>query len=298
MGRGLAVDATQAASCRAALKGHGVAVHCAGPFNRLDGSLLDACLDEGCHYADITDDRGYAALVRRYDERFRGRGLTAVYGCSSLPGISGVLALHAREGTAKPVDRVRVTLFIGNNNPKGEAAVRSLLAGLGRPITAPQGVLRGFRDREVVPLPAPFGRRGVFNFDAPEYDLFPALLGARAVSVKVGFELRPATYAFALLALFARTTGAYGPSARRAGPAAAAPWLLGRGGPVGTSSDGRIGPARGARGPAPRPADGRPAVRPDGPRPEQGPCHLTGCRHRLRVPRGRAASGRPGRRRI
>lgn len=199
--RGLAVDATQAASCRAALRGHGVAVHCAGPFNRLDGSLLEACLDEDCHYADITDARGYAALVRRHDERFRRRGLTAVYGCSSLPGISGALALQARKGTAGPVDRARVTLFIGNDNPKGEAAVRSLLAGLGKPIAAPQGVLRGFRDREVVPLPAPFGRRGVFNFDAPEYDLFPSLLGARAVSVKVGFELRPATYAFALLAL-------------------------------------------------------------------------------------------------
>jgi hypothetical protein len=53
----------------------------------------------------------------------------------------------------------------------------------------------------VVPLPQPFGRRAVFNFDSPEYDLFPALLGVRAVSVKVGFELRLATYGFALLAL-------------------------------------------------------------------------------------------------
>jgi hypothetical protein len=94
-----------------------------------------------------------------------------------------------------------VTLYIGNSNPKGRAAVEALLRGLGRPIQAPQGILQGFRDREVVPLPEPFGPRGVFNFNSPEYDLFPALLGVTAVTVKVGFELRLATYALALLAV-------------------------------------------------------------------------------------------------
>lgn len=205
--RSAAVDATRADTCRAALRDHGVAVNCAGPFNQLDASLLEACLDSGCHYADITDDRGYAALVRRVGERFRARGLAAVYGCSSLPGVSGALALMAREGTTAAVERARVTLFIGNRNPKGQAAVRSLLSGLGQGIAAPQGTLRGFHDREVVPLPPPFGRRGVFNFESPEYDLFPALLGTSAVSVKVGFELRSATYLFAVLARIGRGYG-------------------------------------------------------------------------------------------
>jgi hypothetical protein len=110
------------------------------------------------------------------------------------------LALKAAQNCPRPIERVRVTLFIGNKNPKGLAAVGSLVAGLGRPIGTPQGTRRGFRDREVVELPPPFGRRAVFNFDSPEYDLFPDLLGAKAVSVKVGFELTPGTYLFALLA--------------------------------------------------------------------------------------------------
>jgi hypothetical protein len=192
---------TDADSCFRALAGHAVAVNCAGPFQTLDPTLLELCLKADCHYVDITDDRGYARLVRSQDARFRERGLAAVYGCSSLPGISGALALVAREGAKEAVERGRVTLFIGNNNPKGSAAVGSLLAGLGRPIAAPQGQLRGFRDREVVQLPLPFGRRGVFNFDSPDYDLLPELLGAPRFAVKVGFELRLATYLFALLAL-------------------------------------------------------------------------------------------------
>lgn len=203
-----AVDVTQLDSCRAALAGGPIAVNCAGPFNVLGPALLEACLVEGCHYVDIADDRRYAGLVRSYHDRFAERRLAAVYGCSSLPGISGALAQHAaRDETEQPV-RARVTLFIGNNNPKGEAAVRSLLAGLGQPIAAPQGLLHGFREREVVPLPSPFGRRGVFSFESPEYDLFPKLLGVQSVAVKVGFELRLATYSLASLAFLGWKFGA------------------------------------------------------------------------------------------
>jgi hypothetical protein len=177
-----------------------VAVNCAGPFDRFDATLLQACVDVGCHYADIADNRAYAALIRGQAERFRQRGLAAVYGCSSLPALSGALSLRALQHAASAPVRARVTLFIGNNNSKGWAAIRSLVKSLGKPIRAPQGLIRGFRDREVVPLPAPFGPRAVFNFESPEYDLFPELLGVGSVWVKVGFESRLATYACALLA--------------------------------------------------------------------------------------------------
>ena len=198
--RAVAADVVDPASCRAAVAGHAVAVHCAGPFSAFGHALLDACLDAGCHYVDIADDRAYAALVRGYGERFRARRLAAVYGGSSLPGISGALALLARGDEGEPAERARVTLFIGNDNPKGEAAIRSAVAGLGRAIPAPQGALRGFGHGEVVALPEPFGRRRVYDFESPDYDLLPGLVDARAVWVKVGFESRLATAAFAALA--------------------------------------------------------------------------------------------------
>jgi hypothetical protein len=198
--RGLAADVTRPDSCRAALRGQAVAVHCAGPFGPFDATVLEACLDAHCHYTDIADDRGYTRLVRAFGERFRQRGLAAVHGCSSLPGISGALGLAAAQHVNARAERARVTLFIGNNNPKGRAAIRSLVGGLGKPIQAPQGVLHGFRGREVVPFPQPCGPRAVFNFDSPEYDLFVPLLGVPSIVVKVGFEARLVTYTFALLA--------------------------------------------------------------------------------------------------
>lgn len=194
--QGIAADLENPGSL---LQKNAVAVNCVGPLLP-QNSFLNGCLNAGCHYVDIAVERTHAAGVRALDDSFRERGLAAVYGCSSLPALSGALALKLMENQPTPAHHVRVTLFIGNSNRKGLGAIRSLVSLLGRPIQAPQGLLYGFRDRETAPLPEPFGPRLVFNFDSPEYDLFPDLLGARSVSVKVGFESRLGTTAISLLA--------------------------------------------------------------------------------------------------
>ncbi len=198
--RGLAADVNDPAACRAALAGHRVAINCAGPFDQLDVSLPRACLDAGCHYVDIGDDRGYLAKARGLHDAFAEKKLTAACGCSSLPGISGALALLLREALPRPPRQARVVLFIGNRNPKGQAAVRSAARVIGRSVAAPQGELTGFGDLQTVMLPAPFGRRRVVNFDSPDYDLFPCLLDVAEVTVQVGFEFPGLAAACALAA--------------------------------------------------------------------------------------------------
>lgn len=198
--RSAAGDATRPGSLARILVEGGVAVCAAGPFSRIGDDWLDACVTAGCHSVDIADDRAYVARARRHHAALVARGLTAVVGASSLPGLSGALAQLAREGRPNDPEAARVTLFIGNDNPKGDAAVEAATALIGRPIPAPQGLLRGFGDRELVDLPAPFGRRAVYTFESPDYDLLPGAIGARSVRVKVGFELQLATATFALLA--------------------------------------------------------------------------------------------------
>jgi hypothetical protein len=198
--QGVGADVTDDASCREALHGHPVAVNCAGPFGQFGPALLDSCLEAGCHYADINDDRAYTALVRSRGPAFAERGLVAVYGCSTLPAISGALAVRGLSGSDRVPERVRVTLFLGNANPKGSAAIRNFVNLLGKPFPAPQGTLRGFRTLETVQMPGPFGWRPALDVESPEYDLFPEQFGVRSVSVKVALELRVATYAFGLLA--------------------------------------------------------------------------------------------------
>jgi hypothetical protein len=197
--KAIEADANSYDSCRSAMQGKSIAVNCAGPYSAFNTGILEACIETGCNYIDISEERDYCSMVRGYSERFKERGITAVYGCSSLPAISGALGLSIHEKESALPEHVRVTLMIGNNNPKGSAAIRSAVRILGKSIIAPQGELKVFGNGEVVSLPKPFGKRMVFNFDSPEYDLFPELFGARKVTVKVGFELRSATLTFALL---------------------------------------------------------------------------------------------------
>jgi hypothetical protein len=77
--------------------------------------------------------------------------------------------------------------------------IRSVVGVIGRSIAAPQGMLRGFSDGTVVELPAPFGRRRVYTFESPDYDLLPARLGVSALEVRVGFEMAMAGVSFSLL---------------------------------------------------------------------------------------------------
>ncbi|HLX65042.1 MAG TPA: SDR family NAD(P)-dependent oxidoreductase [Planctomycetota bacterium] len=220
--RAVACDVRNFDSCRDALQSAGaenaVAVNCAGPFSHLGPALLEACLDTRSHYCDINDDRAYFARVRGMDAKFKARGLAAVCGCASLPAISGALALAMTSAGEPPAPQLgapetrptgaRVTLFIGNRNPKGFAAISSAVDSLNRPIAAPQGTLYGYRDGELIPVPKPFGPRKAYNFESPEYDLFPELLGVTSVVVKCGFELRAANLLFNALAHLPRICGA------------------------------------------------------------------------------------------
>lgn len=196
----IVADVGQSASCREAIEDHHVAVNAAGPFSKFETTLLDACLDAGCHYVDIADDRAYVARVRERSRDFEMAGRTAAYGCSSLPGISGALASVLGKTIAVPVDHARITLFIGNRNAKGKGAVQSAAATIGQPIEAPQGELVGFGGLERVPLYPPFGNRRTLNFNSPDYDLLPDLVSVRSVSVKVGFELPGVTAGFGVSA--------------------------------------------------------------------------------------------------
>lgn len=95
----------------------------AGPFQSFDRRIVRATVDAGAHWLDIADDaRWFFDLLddRELDALARERGVVVMPGLSSLPAVSG--ALVRRFGNPKSVD---ITLFIGNRNRKGPAAIAS-----------------------------------------------------------------------------------------------------------------------------------------------------------------------------
>lgn len=99
------------------------AVACtAGPFQQLDRGMVRNAVSAGAHWLDIADDAGWFFDLlddRDLDALARERGVAVISGLSSLPAISGALARQLGER------RVEITLFIGNRNRKGAAAMAS-----------------------------------------------------------------------------------------------------------------------------------------------------------------------------
>ena len=99
------------------------AVACAaGPFQQLDRALVRQAVNAGAHWLDIADDAGWFFDLlddRELDALARERNVAVIPGLSSFPAISGALVRKLGE---KKVD---ITLFIGNANRKGAAAMAS-----------------------------------------------------------------------------------------------------------------------------------------------------------------------------
>lgn len=94
----------------------------AGPFQTLDPAIVRLVVGMGAHWLDISDDRRwYFGLMDdlSLNELAINRNLCVVSGLSSLPAISCALARRLMPPHAD------ITLFIGNDNAKGAAAIAS-----------------------------------------------------------------------------------------------------------------------------------------------------------------------------
>jgi len=100
------------------------AVACtAGPFQLLDRGMVREAVACGAHWLDIADDaQWFFDLVddTALDAMARERGVVVMPGLSTLPAIS--CALVRRLGSPR---QVSITLYIGNDNAKGAAAIAS-----------------------------------------------------------------------------------------------------------------------------------------------------------------------------
>ncbi len=91
----LALDARDNRALRDALAGAAVLVNCAPyPMNPM---VMEAALEARCHYVDLGGLFHTTRLQLEYDTAFRRRGLLAVLGMGSAPGITNVLARAAAE---------------------------------------------------------------------------------------------------------------------------------------------------------------------------------------------------------
>lgn len=115
----------------AALDGVELVAHCAGPFSHTSEPMVQACLEAGVHYLDITGEVAVldAVLARDADARAAGVVLLPGAGFDVVP--SDCLAAIAAEQLAGPVQSVELA-FLARGGPSAGTA-RTGIEGLGEP---------------------------------------------------------------------------------------------------------------------------------------------------------------------
>ena len=160
----------------------------------IDLPLMDACLDAGAHYMDLSS---CPSLQWAYDERFRRAGLTAFLGGGEDPGLGNVLArrgadlldtvdsVRIRDGDTARSDLTPLPVVWSPETFLDEVFTEGLYFEDGRLVRMPP-----WSGREVYPFPEPVGPQPVYLMDHEEPETLPRFLGKglRYVDLKLAID--------------------------------------------------------------------------------------------------------------
>lgn len=192
---GTALDATKPDAGLLRALAPSVVVNASGPFQWQDPSLAMAAVAAGAHYVDLADAPAYVTAFGAngaLDAAARSAGLLAVTGASSVPAVSAAVVDH-HVGRLGTLSSISIGISPGNSVDPGEATTRSLLAGLGLPMTIVRDgrplKVHGWQGLTLRSWPT-LGRRWMSWVDVPDLHLFPRRYpSARDIEFRAGLEV-------------------------------------------------------------------------------------------------------------
>jgi saccharopine dehydrogenase-like NADP-dependent oxidoreductase len=166
-----------------------VVVHCAGPFHYRDTDVLQACINAGVNYVDVSDHPSYTRKVVKLCAAAETAGVTAIVNTGIFPGISNSMVRHDVEQLDQ-TDHIHLSYVVGGSGGAGLTVMRTTFLGLQKPFQAWIGgqwqTVKPYSDRELIEFPPPYGRVGVYWFDMPETFTLPEAFPAQTVVTKFG----------------------------------------------------------------------------------------------------------------
>lgn len=183
-------------------------IHTCGPFQGQDYRVAKGCLDFGVSYIDIADGRRFVCDIGELDALAKQRGVLAVSGASTVPGVSSCVIDHLAKQFAN-IDDVYVALSPGNKSDRGLATVEAILSYTGKSFLQwCEGKWKdgyGWMDSRKIDFGEELLFRHVANVNVPDLELFPPRYNVRgSVAFQAGLELPVLHHAMRLLALTAK----------------------------------------------------------------------------------------------
>ncbi|MEO8892609.1 MAG: saccharopine dehydrogenase NADP-binding domain-containing protein [Coleofasciculaceae cyanobacterium] len=154
-------------------------IHCAGPFHHRNAIVLEACIDSGVSYLDVSDHASFTHKAIALRAKAEAAGITAIVNTGVFPGISNSMVRRDIE-QLDVAEKVHLSYVVGGSGGAGLTVMRSTFLGLQSPfeaqINGKRQKVKPYSAREVIDFPH-YGKVGVYWFDMPESftlaDTFP-----------------------------------------------------------------------------------------------------------------------------
>jgi len=168
-------------------------IHTSGPFQGQDYRIAESCVELGCNYIDLADDRRFVCDIRTLDEAAKKNGVSIISGASSVPGLSSAVVDQLAEGLMA-VEAIDFAIAPGNKAERGKATVEGILSYTGHPFRALQDGewidSFGWMSPRRLDFGGTIGKRWLANVDIPDLELFPERYPeAATVRFQAGLEL-------------------------------------------------------------------------------------------------------------
>lgn len=168
-----------------------VVIHAAGPYQGQDYNVARACIEAGCYYMDIADDREFVMGIHELHHEAVKSNVMVASGMG-LP-IVNMAILDKLGPRFDKVEHVNMG-YSGSGRMPGAASVRSALKVAGRPVRQIEGrrdtVFCGLLGRNFRFFDGGFIKRDVVTLDQPDIDLIKAWYNPLTLRYQGGFGLR------------------------------------------------------------------------------------------------------------
>lgn len=158
--------------------------------------VVQACVDHGVDYIDITADYSAMASI----EKLRAAESTVVLSVGLAPGITNMLVKRGKQ-KLDTVLQADIYVLLGLGEAHGRAAIEWTLDNLAADFSVvEQGAARqtaSFSEGKKTRFPDPFGRRTAYRFNFSDQHVIPRTLHIPAVSTRLCFDSALVTHAAA-----------------------------------------------------------------------------------------------------
>lgn len=168
-------------------------IHCAGPFHHRDGRVLEACIDQGVNYLDVSDHVPFTQRALTFRDAAQAADIMAVINTGVFPGLSNSMVRQCVEAFGPVEDEpseISLSYVVGGSGGAGVTVLRTTFLGLLDPFEAwvdgRWQQQQPYRDRQIVTFPPPFGTAGVYWYNVPETVTLAQSFPVQTVTTKFG----------------------------------------------------------------------------------------------------------------